>query len=113
MSASLDRLVSNVSDFPHLERHMDHADLFKRKGVFPYEYCTSFDVFDGTLPPIQAFHSSLNDTDITPDDYAHAQKVYELCNNFGDYHDLYLKSDVLLLADVLSVSAIWRSIRTV
>ena len=39
---------------------------------------------------------------ISDEDYAHAQKVWDVfhCNTFGEYHDPYLKTDVLLLADV-------------
>ena len=49
-----------------------------------------------------AFYSELNLEDITDKDYAHAQKVFEELNlkNIGDYHDLYVQSDTLLLADV-------------
>ena len=40
--------------------------------------------------------------DITDKDYPHAKKVFEEFNvkNLGDYHDLYVQSDTLLLADV-------------
>ena len=40
--------------------------------------------------------------DITDKDYTHAQKVFEgfKLRNLGDYHDLYVQSDTLLLADV-------------
>ena len=50
----------------------------------------------------KAFYSELNLEDITDKDYAHAQKVFEefKLKNLGDYHDLYVQSDTLLLADV-------------
>ena len=54
------------------------------------------------LLPKKKLYSNLNRLKIKDDDYDHANKVWETfgCNNFGDYHDTYLKTDVLLLADV-------------
>ena len=54
------------------------------------------------LPTKEAFHSILNDSDITEEDYQHAQKVWKTFNmkTMRDYHNLYLESDVLLLSDV-------------
>ena len=48
------------------------------------------------------FYSELNLEDISDEDYAQAQKVWEVIeiNNRGEYHDLYVQSDTLLLADV-------------
>ena len=48
------------------------------------------------------FYSKLNDENITEEEYAHAQRVWEElgCKTLGDYHDLYVKTDVALLADV-------------
>ena len=77
--------------------------LMKRKGVYPYDYMDSFDRFGKTkLPKQEDFYSILNDEDVTEDDYRHAQEVWSAFSlrTMGEYHDLYLKSDVLLLADV-------------
>ena len=63
----------------------------------------SWEKFDETtLPPKEVFHSNLNLEDISNEDYAHAQKVWDVCEikNLGGYHNLYAKSDTLLLADV-------------
>ena len=57
---------------------------------------------ENILPPKEAFYSNLNLEDISDEDYAHAQKVWDVfeINNLGEYHDLYVQSDTLLLADV-------------
>ena len=67
------------------------------------DYVSCMTKFDETqLPPKKEFYSKLNDEDITEDEYQHALNVWKTfgCKNIRDYHDLYLKSDVLLLADV-------------
>ncbi len=59
---------------------------------------------DTCLPPKEVFYSQLTDSHISDSDYAHTQKVWETfgCKSMRDYHDLYLKTDVLLLADVMT-----------
>merc|ERR1712105_47155 len=54
------------------------------------------------LPPIEEFYSHLNEEGISEDDYEHAKTVWKnfKIKSMRDYHDLYLESDVLLLADV-------------
>ena len=77
--------------------------LLLRKGVYPDEYMDNWRKFDeNTLRPKEAFYSNLNLEDISDEDYAHAQKVWDVfeINNLGEYHDLYVQSDTLLLADV-------------
>ena len=78
--------------------------LLLRKGVYRYEYMDSWQKFDETtLPPKEVFHSSnLNLQDISNEDYMHAQKVWGVfeLKIVGEYHDLYVKSDTLLLADM-------------
>ena len=55
-----------------------------------------------SLPEKEDFYSHLNMEDITDDDYAHAKRVYEdfESQHLREYHDLYVQSDTLLLADV-------------
>ena len=77
--------------------------MLLRKGLFPYEYMDGWEKFNETiLPEKEDIYSNLNMEDITDADYMHAKRV---CKDFeikhlGEYHDLYLNSDTLLLADV-------------
>ena len=78
-------------------------DLLIRKGVYPYECVNSWDRFNETqLPPIDAFYSNLNMSSISEEDYQHTQQVWKEfgIHNLGDYHDLYLRTDVVLLANI-------------
>ena len=57
---------------------------------------------DQQLPSKDDFYSQLNSEHISDKPYQHAQKncsTFEL-KNMGQYHDLYLESDILLLSDV-------------
>ena len=77
--------------------------LLLRKGAYTYEYMDSWEKFEeNTLPPKEAFYSNSNLEDISDEDYAHAQKVWNVfeIKNLGEYHNLYVQSDTLLLADV-------------
>ena len=77
--------------------------LLLRKGVYPYEDMDSWEKFDEiTLPPKEVFHSNLNLEDISDEDYVQAQKVWNVfeIKNLSEYHNLYVQSDTLLLADV-------------
>ena len=77
-------------------------DLVKQKSFYPYEYMTDFEKFKEQLPSKEKFYSSLMGKKINGKEYEHILKIW---NNFEmktmeDYHDLYLKQDVLLSADV-------------
>jgi hypothetical protein len=63
-------------------------------------YLSKFE--ETSLPPQSEFYSKLYDTDISNEDYQHAQHVWNTFNakTMREYHDLFLETDVLLLADV-------------
>ena len=108
LSSSLDTLVKNLDEQQlthtrHFFTNDQQFNLAKRKGVFPYEYITDIEKYnDPSLPTIDTFYSLLNDTIITDNEYQHAQRVWSTfdCQTLGEYSDIYLRIDVLLLADV-------------
>ena len=108
MATSLDSLANNLPDnmFNNLSYFYEEQaklKLLKRKGVYPYDYMDCFErLSETTLPPIESFYSELNKSGISEDNYTHAQNVWKTfeMETLQDYHDLYLKTDVLLLADV-------------
>ena len=80
------------------------TDLLPEKGVYPYDDMNTFDKFnEEQLPSKEQFYSRLSEEDITHDDCNKAKQIRKHFNikNMGVYHDLYLQTDVLLLADVL------------
>lgn len=116
MPSSLSTLVDNLAKvkdskelnttaFQQTLRHSDKdkVQLLLRKGVYPYEYMTDWSRFNETsLPPKEAFYSKLTLEGISDKDYEHAQTVWKTFDmkTMGDYHDLYLRTDMLTLADV-------------
>ena len=110
LQTSLDELAKilaknkDPSYFENLQKNIkNNSSLLKRKGVYPYDYITSINQLKETkLPPKEAFYSKLDDEEISDEDCQHALNVWNTfnCQTLQDYHDIYLKSDVLLLADV-------------
>ncbi|XP_076301552.1 uncharacterized protein LOC143219489 [Lasioglossum baleicum] len=103
LSSYLDKNKLNVlrSQFTHLSDN--DFDLLTRKGVFPYDYVSTYDKLNDTcLPSHDSFYNQLNDSEITDIDYHHANTVWSRFSikTLGQYSDLYLKVDILLLADV-------------
>ena len=77
--------------------------LLLKKVVYLYEYMDNWERFNETsLPSKDSFYSNLNMENIDNIDYRHGNNVFNKfkLNNLGDYHDLYVQSDTLLLADV-------------
>ena len=77
--------------------------LLLRKGVYPYEYMDNWERFNETsLPNKESFYSNVNIENIDDIDYGHDNNVFKRfkLKHLGEYHDLYVQSDTLLLADV-------------
>ena len=116
MNSILEKLVKNLSDsvfkFLTEECGSKNSQFLKQKDAYPYEYMDSFKRFgEEKLPDRECFSSSVKDgtTDDNgekleshDEDYLTCKKIWNEFNMkyMSDYHDHYLKKDVLLLADV-------------
>ena len=105
LEGSLDSLVSTTpkESLKTTSTISKGSDLLYKKGIYPYKYMDTWERFTKIrLPVKENFYSKLNDEHITDEEYAHAQAVWETfeCKMLGDYHDLYVKMDIALLADV-------------
>ena len=118
MDSSFDKLVKNLldEDFKYLVKEFgsENLELLKQKGDYPYEYMNSFERFnEEKLPARKYLYSSIKDGKIGDDgkisdvhisvkDYFTCEKFWDKfeMENMGDYHDHYLKKDVLLSVDV-------------
>ena len=98
-----DLITSFVSTYEFCYKDINKFILLLRKAVYPYEYMDSWGRFDKTvLPNKEAFYSHLDIENITDADYRYVKNIYKEFNNknLGDYQDLYVLIDMLLLADV-------------
>ena len=112
LSSSLDTLIENLkseggSKYFHqfkkaFPRESD-LDVLLQKNEYCYDYIDCPEKFEETeLPTREAFFNKLTDEAISEEKYAHAQKIWRTfqLRNVGEFHDLYVKCDVLALADV-------------
>ena len=118
MNSSREKLVKNLSynDFKYLTEEFGskNLELLKQKGAYPYEYMDNFKRFSQEkFSDKRCFYSSVKDGatnddgekldgHIRDEDYLMCNKIWNEMNmkNMGDFHNHYLKKDVLLLADV-------------
>ena len=107
MNSSPDKLVKNLNDkdFRYLSEEFsdEQLKLVREKGIYPYEYMNSFKRFsEDEVPNKSKFFSSLKDSGVNEKEYkkvVNGWKVFKI-KSLGEYHDLYLKTDVLLSVDV-------------
>ena len=111
LNSSLDKLVNNLNDLKskHLTKSFKYLskvfkgnklDLVKKKGIYPYEYMNNFKkTKENNLPDKECSFNSLKNCSISDEEYCRAIDIWNIFNikNLGEYHDLYLKTDVLLL----------------
>ena len=112
MLSSLDTLARNLpkDKFVYLDSHFsahpeEEKDLLRQNGFFPYSYIDSFEKYnEPELPPRHLWTNKLQGNEITVSqaDWEHAKNVYSKfnCSNIGEYSDLYLTCDTLILACV-------------
>ena len=108
LSGSLDTLVTRLETKDHcqLSKHFQkNCDVLQKKGVFTYSFFDSFEkLSEKSLPQYgdQWINSLFGQIDVSEEDVQHANKVWNKfgCKNYGDYLMLYLKTDVIFLADV-------------
>ena len=124
----MDTLVKNLKQKPGMEleekfthtnkffRHKypevdkKHLNLLTRKGVYPYDYVDSFEKLDEDIPTDRkAYFNTLTKEDITQDDYDFLCQLKDVFNlkTLRDLHDLYVSTDVMLLADVFEHFRQW------
>ena len=109
MSSSLDSLVNNypkeVTNFGGLRTTIatNASCSLEKEFTHIYQYMNSWDKFEEmSLPRIEKFYSNLNMSGVSDSDYEHACRVWRefRIRNMEEYHDLYLRTDVILLANV-------------
>ena len=119
LNSSLDKLVQNAlgknKDYSIMKNlrhyyngkwgHLDEEafKMLTRKGVYPYSYMNTFSRFEETsLPPRDAFYNDLTNQHIKDEDYDFIHKLWNKfqLKNLGELHNLYVETDVYLLADV-------------
>ena len=115
LGASLANLAKNLLNSGGLQQfntiqeefsnnYSEHQlNLLLKKGIYPYEYMNDWEKFkEESLPSIENFKNTLRQEKCSEQDYSHASNVWKIfkCKTIQDYHDLYLETDVLLLADI-------------
>lgn len=111
LSTSLEKLALNLhkSNFTNLARFCKSEErlmLASRKGIYPYEYMDSWNKYNEVeLPTIDRFYNTLSQSHITSEEFLHAKKVWDVFDikNLGEYTDIYLITDVLILSDVFEM----------
>ena len=92
-----------ASTYEFCNKDLNKFILLLRKGVYPYKIMDNWERFNETsLPSKESFYINLNIENIDDIDYRHGNNLFKRfkLKNLGEYHNLYVQSDTLLLADV-------------
>ena len=124
MATSIDKLSENLvidcktiddkrAVFKNISKQFTNDEQFElmiKKGIYPYDYIDNYNrLYETKLPSKESFYSHLYDSNCSDEDYEQAQIVWNKfnCKTMLEYHNLYLITDVLLLADI------WENFRAV
>ncbi len=114
LSSSIDDLAKNLSNdkkiltikhLKHFNINESNIHLIMKKGVFPYSWFDDKNKLNNTeLPEKKYFYDDLIEENISDDKYNHALNVWKSLNikTFKEYHDIYMMTDTLLLADIFN-----------
>ena len=101
LSTSLAELAENLLEkgdehFPLLKKEFPEQSKFKAalsKGIYCYNYMTSFSKFEETIPGIESFYNDLTDDELSVSEYKRLEKMCHLygINTLGKLHDHYVK----------------------
>ena len=92
-----------ASTYEFCNENLNKFILLLRKGVYPYEYVDNWEIFNETsFPNKESFYTNLSLENVDDIDYRHGNNVFKRfkLKNLGEYHNLYIQSDTLLLANV-------------
>ena len=113
LSSSLSSLIDltkkgGLQNFKYLCKEFNNfsgdINLIVEKQINCYDFYTDLSCLEQkSLPPREAFYNSLREQDITPDEYLHAQRMWQLlgCRTMDDWLKFYLKVDVFALLDIV------------
>ena len=118
MNCSIEKLVKSLSDddFKYLAKafRSKNLEFLKQKGAYPFEYMNSFKRFnEKKFPEKNCFYSSVKDGPtndngeklqgyLSDENYLTFRNIWNKFSikNMDNYHEYYLKKDVLLSRDV-------------
>ena len=108
LQSNLNDLSKDLDDNLKIITKKHFQDKFelvnKKLENFPYNYVNSETLKDKNIPDKKHFYNMLKLKDITDKDYKIVEKFYENMNfkNIKEYLEIYLISDITLLADVFN-----------
>ena len=102
----------DITDYLAPEQFLKNYECSQTKGYFPYEWVDALDKLEfPSLPPLEAFHSTLSGTDITEEQYDYCRRVWNKNNmeTFRDFLIWYNNRDIVpFLGAIDKMSEFWR-----
>ena len=81
MGCKLEELVEKLQEFPIVDNYFSDPEeqkLLRKKGVYPYEWFNKMErLEEEELPEHKDFYSSLDNKNISKEDYEYACKIWK------------------------------------